>query len=162
MSSKDCQFRSLQQRVCSACLGGFLLVVTVGQLVTVPALGQTDQPAAEPPAATGLSLKVAEIATGLDYDPVSKAPVDTVTTFAAGVEKVICFTRIEGAETPTQITHAWYHEGQMKAQVKLQVRSPNWRTYSSKRMLPTWTGQWEVKVLDTSGTILATAAFTIE
>lgn len=162
MSNENYQFRCWQQRIWSACLGGFLLAVITGQLLTVPALGQTNQSAAEPPVATGLSLKVAEMATGHDYDPVRKAPVDTTTAFAASVEKVICFTRIEGAESPTQITHAWYHEGQMKAQVKLQVGSPNWRTYSSKRMLPTWTGQWEVKVLDTSGTILATAAFTVQ
>jgi hypothetical protein len=138
-----------------------LLVVALVQLDAMPALAQADTTAVAP-SKTASQLEVAEIATGLAYDLVRKAPVDTASVFTADVEKVICYTRIKGAESPTQITHVWYHEGQIKAQVKLDIGSANWRTYSSKRLLPAWTGPWEVKVLDDSGTVLATAAFTIQ
>jgi hypothetical protein len=139
-----------------------LMVVALAHLAVTPVLAQKDESEVVPSSAATPQLQVAEIATGLDYDPIHKAPVDTASVFAADVEKVICFTRIEGAASPTQITHVWYHEGQIKAQVKLNIGSPNWRTYSSKRLLPTWTGQWEVKVLDGTGTVLATAAFTVQ
>ena len=59
------------------------------------------------------------------------------------------------------MTHAWYHEGETRARVDLPVGSLSWRTWSSKRILPSWTGRWEVKVLDAEGTVLGAAAFEI-
>jgi hypothetical protein len=43
----------------------------------------------------------------------------------------------------------------------LPVRSIAWRTYSEKKILPQWTGNWEVKVVDTTGATLTSVAFTI-
>jgi hypothetical protein len=84
------------------------------------------------------------------------------TVFPADVERVCCFTQILGAPKPTTITHVWYHEGKTMAKVNLPVRAATWRTYSSKKIWPTWTGTWEVKILDENGAVLATAEFVIE
>ncbi len=138
----------------------FLLALLAVFLGAVCTLAQQETPA-EPAPAAATDLAVAEIALGHDYDTVRKAVIDTASVFAADVGKVVCYTRITGATSPTRIQHVWYHEGQSKAQVELAVGSPNWRTYSSKRLLPSWTGQWEVKVLDENSTVLATAAFTV-
>lgn len=81
--------------------------------------------------------------------------------FPAATEKVFCLTRIRGLEAPGTVTHAWYHEGRTLARVDLPVGSADWRTWSSKRLLPSWTGHWEVKVLDASGKVLATAGFDV-
>ena len=63
---------------------------------------------------------------------------------------------------PTTVTHAWYHEGKTMARVDLTVGSENWRTWSSKSYLPSWTGSWEVKVLDTDGMVLGAAEFEVK
>lgn len=106
-------------------------------------------------------LQVAQLVLAHGYDPIARAPVDSASAFVAEVGKVYCFTRIIGAPGATQITHAWYHEGETKAKVKLAVGSANWRTYSYKTILPSWTGRWEVKILDASGAVLATRSFTV-
>jgi hypothetical protein len=41
------------------------------------------------------------------------------------------------------------------------VKSVAWRTFSQKKILPQWTGNWEVKVVDSSGATLGSVAFTV-
>ncbi len=75
-------------------------------------------------------------------------PVDRESSFPADFGKLFCFTRIVGAETDTMITHVWYYQDQEMARIELPIKSSDWRTYSSKRFLPQWAGQWHVVVLD--------------
>ncbi len=79
---------------------------------------------------------------------VDQMPVDRQVVFPADYGKLFCFTRITGADKETVVTHVWYYQGQEMARVRLQVRSSDWRTYSSKRFLPQWSGQWRVAILD--------------
>ncbi len=81
--------------------------------------------------------------------------------FSAEEGRVFCLTRIQNLEAPAAVTHVWYHEGKTMARVELTVGSADWRTWSSKRILPAWTGNWEVKVLDANGMVLASAGFTV-
>ncbi len=89
-----------------------------------------------------LRVEDATITTGI----VEQMPVDQVERFPADYGKLYCFTRILGAEAETEVTHVWYYQGDELARVTLPVRSSNWRTYSSKRFLPQWAGQWQVKI----------------
>lgn len=98
---------------------------------------------------------------GTDVDRETRRIVDQADAFGPDVERVFCLTRVRGLGGDTTVTHAWYHEGETKARVDLPVRAAHWRTWSSKRILPTWTGAWEVKVLDADGTVLASASFEI-
>ena len=140
-----------------------LMVLTLILLLPRQGAAQTTGETAAQPEVTPLeTLQVAEIVLAKSYDSVIKAPVDTASTFTVDVGKVICYTRITGAEDSREIIHVWYHEGKTMAKVKLPIGSPNWRTYSSKNLLPSWTGKWEVKVLDESDTVLATVGFTIQ
>ncbi len=107
-------------------------------------------------------LSAAAMVFSHDYDPARRAPVDTISTFASDVGRVVCFTRVLGAAEPTHVTHVWYHEGRTMAKVELKIGSPDYRTYSSKNILPAWTGQWEVKVLDAAGTVVEAATFRVE
>jgi hypothetical protein len=129
-------------------------------VLAAPAVAQTDEPAEE--ATPAPSLEIQGMVFARDYDPAAKTPVESADTFPADVGRVICFTRVIGAAEPTTITHAWYHEGNTMAKVDLDVGSASWRTYSSKNVLPSWTGSWEVRVLDASGVVLASKSFTIE
>ncbi len=111
-------------------------------------------------AAEADSVRV-DLVFGTDVDRETRAVVGAAESFAPDVERVFCLTRVEGLAIDTTITHAWYHEGVTRARVDLPVHSANWRTWSSKLILPGWTGVWEVKVLDSAGTVLASASFEI-
>jgi hypothetical protein len=103
-----------------------------------------------------------DIAFGTDIDRESRELVGETAVFAAGIEKITCLTRLKGLEAPTSVTHVWYRDGKTMARVDLNVASSNWRTWSSKRLLPDWTGHWEVKVLDSDGRILGSAGFDVQ
>lgn len=92
---------------------------------------------------------------------VKRAPIDSLNTVPVDVDKLYCFTRITGATEDTWITHVWYCEDKELARVRLPVNSLNWRTWSSKRVLPQWKGAWRVEVLDNEGQTLLIIPFSI-
>ena len=102
------------------------------------------------------------ISFGTDIDRESRELVGETTDFAAGIERITCLTLIKGLEAPNSVTHVWYRDGKTMARVDLNVASTNWRTWSSKRLLPSWTGHWEVKVLDSDGRVLGSADFQVK
>jgi Protein of unknown function (DUF2914) len=104
-----------------------------------------------------------EISEGVVTTGISdRAPVDQVTTQSHDVGQLYCFTHVVGAPADSSITHVWYWGDKEMARVELPVRSNNWRTWSSKRLLPEWTGAWHVDVLDAEGNKLTTISFTID
>ncbi len=140
----------------------FIRILAVAAVLTasfapVSAVGQADAPVAP-----AIELAVAEIGVGTGFDRDTRSLVGEGETFPAGTATVFCRSRIVGAAEPTTVTHVWYHEDKTIARVELAVGSSNWRTFSSKDMLPAWNGRWEVKVLDAAGTVLDSVAFTIE
>jgi hypothetical protein len=110
----------------------------------------------------GQELSVPDMAFGTGYDYGTRSLLGEAVSFQAGVAAVWCRTRIVGATEPTTVTHVWYRDGKTMARVELRVTSPSFRTVSSKKMMPDWTGRWEVKVLDASGTILRAESFDVE
>jgi hypothetical protein len=118
--------------------------------------------AAQEGAGEGTSLDVAEIGFGTGWNAEDLALTGEARTFPAGTERIYCRTLITGAEEPTTVTHVWYRQGKTMARVELAVGSSRWRTKSSKRLLPEWTGEWEVRVLDAAGTVLGSATFTVQ
>ncbi len=93
---------------------------------------------------------------------VNQMPVDKIESYRADFGKLYCFTRIVGAQGDTEITHIWYFQENELARVTLPVRSSDWRTYSSKRFLPQWAGEWSVVVLDGEQNEIATIPFRLE
>ncbi len=81
--------------------------------------------------------------------------------FPASVGRVYCWNLVEGTEEPTTITHVWYYGKKKKAEVPLNIKYPRTRTWSYKTMLPEWTGQWEVRVIDSQGGLLKKSSFKI-
>ena len=93
---------------------------------------------------------------------VDRMPVGSGDVIPAGTERVFCFTQIDGAQGETEITHNWYYQGVLKASVLLPVRNSKWRTWSSKTLLPEWTGEWMVEVLSKDGTPLESIIFFVQ
>lgn len=115
---------------------------------------QTTSQAATPQ----LAVAQAVITTGVQ----DLQPADSLGSVPADVGTVYCWTRITGAEGDVQIEHVWYHGDQEMARVPLRVAGSNWRTFSSKRIVPEWTGQWRVDVVGPNGNVLDSVGFSVQ
>lgn len=93
---------------------------------------------------------------------VDRMPVGAGDVIPAGTDRVFCFTQIDGIQAAAEITHNWYYQGSLKASVVLPVHANGWRTWSSKSLLPEWTGEWMVEVLSTDGTPLESIIFYVQ
>jgi hypothetical protein len=142
-------------------------LVLLTSLAVLPAWSQdqttptTTAPAAatqEKAAQSALQIQDAVVC----QDVVDRQPVGSGDVFAKESSKVFCFSRVVGATSDTQITHNWYYKGNLKASIQLPVRSSDWRTWSSKTMDPTWTGEWMVEILSEQGTPLESIIFFIQ
>ena len=95
-------------------------------------------------------------ATGVE----NRQPVGAAETFPASVGKVYAWMSVTGAADQA-IQVVWTH-GSHTFNVPLEIGGSPWRTWSSKTILPIWTGEWTVQVLDAQGSSIASATFTIE
>ncbi len=120
------------------------------------ALAQEDTTKAQPV----VEVTVAHIVFGTGIENREATGVDS--SFTSDVGRIFCWTLITGASGETEVSHVWYHNNEEMAKVTLPVRSPRWRTYSSKGILPEWTGAWRVDVVDTSGQVLKSSGFEVK
>ncbi len=104
-----------------------------------------------------LEVTESSITTGLN----NRVPIDEIQSSSAEVGKLYCFTRLADAAGETSIFHVWYRNDVEMARVELTVRSSDWRTWSSKRLVPEWTGEWRVDVLAQEGTLLKSLPFSL-
>lgn len=132
------------------------ILTLLAAALALPAGAQTGEEAAPAPPP---SLSVARAVACLEVRDREPQSVDTV--FSNRTEQVICFTQIEGASEETRIEHVWIHEGEERARVSLPVRSASWRTYSTKKLLPEWTGAWKVEIRDGAGSVLKSVEFRV-
>lgn len=90
-----------------------------------------------------------------------REPMGVDSTFTADVGAVYFYTVFEGDFNEMTVDHVWMYEGEEIARVPLTVQGPRWRTWSSKEILPDWTGSWTVKVVGADGTEHASVDFTV-
>jgi hypothetical protein len=125
---------------------------------TTPAPAEGETQAAQPAAEPAIQIEDAVVC----QDVVDRAPVGSGDVITKESERVYCFTRVVGATGDTKITHNWYYKGALKASVVLNVRSSNWRTWSSKTMKPEWVGEWMVEILSEDGAPLESIIFFVQ
>lgn len=111
------------------------------------------------PGAVRAQLSVEESAIALDV--IDRMPVGSDSTFVASVGRVFCWTRVAGAEGEVAIHHVWFHGDQEMADTELRIGGSPWRTWSSKAIVPEWTGAWRVEVRDSAGNVIETIRFTV-
>jgi hypothetical protein len=109
------------------------------------------------PAAGASSLKVSDAV--ICKDVKDRTPVEPGDSFPSDAGKLFCFTRILGAQGETKVSHVWFFNGKQISLVNLKVGSPNWRTWSSKEILPEWAGDWKVEIRDAAGEVIHTLEF---
>ncbi len=127
-------------------------------LLLIPVLAGAVVPAAA--AETDSSVAVERSA--MARKVVDREPVDVGTKFPADIGQLSCFTRLVGTQGQEFIYHVWLHGGEERARVELAVRGPAWRTWSTKRIQPSWTGHWAVEIQDADGNVLKSLPFTVE
>jgi hypothetical protein len=104
-----------------------------------------------------LVLEEVHIGTGVE----NREPIGVGTVFPDDLGKIYCFTKIGGAEGMTDVYHVWYFGDNEMARVKLPVKSPSWRTWSSKTLIKGF-GKGHVEIVTESGDILGKAEFEIK
>lgn len=92
---------------------------------------------------------------------VNREPIDSANVFPPSVGVLYYFTEIEGASSPTEISHVWYFNGRKMAEVPLVVEATHWRTWSRKRILESWIGPWRVDAVDPAGEVLSSQTFDV-
>lgn len=123
-----------------------LLVVLVLSLSSLNLFAQTSD-----------FIKRAIVTSAID----SREPVDNLDS-VAGLNKVYFFTEVTNSAN-TMITHRWFLNGKLEAEVVLKIGSDRWRTYSSKNLVfPHHTGQWQVEAVDQNNKVIGYAIFTAE
>ncbi|MDH4157013.1 MAG: DUF2914 domain-containing protein [candidate division Zixibacteria bacterium] len=117
---------------------------------------ETPAPEEQQPPAQALTVE-AVVCSGVE----ERMPIDTLTEFNVDAGQVFVWMRITGAADSTSVTVRWSHGETVMAEVELPVKSPSWRTWSSKNVLPSWAGNWDVKILDSEGDILKALSFNV-
>jgi hypothetical protein len=139
--------------------------------------GETPDAASEPPAPeheppaprevepvvspSGLHVIRAYVCKGIE----ESEPTEAGRSFIAagdGVWRLCCFSEIGGVAGSDAIVHVWYWGDREMARVELPVRAPRWRTWSNKRILDEWRGEWHVDIADSEGTVLRRLEFSVE
>jgi hypothetical protein len=116
----------------------------------------TPTPATE--AVDGLTVLEAVACTSVE----NRAPVGAAEKFPANVGRLYLFIKLTvNGNSESSVKHIWKHNGKDLATVTLPVRGPQWRTYSSKTIDPSQTGDWTVDILNGTS-VVKTVAFKIE
>ncbi len=134
---------------------GVFRILSVASLLAAPGLvsGQMEE------MEKSSDVKISRAAICMQVEEREPAEIDTV--FRPDVGQLYAFTQVEGIPGPTRITHVWYHGDQEMFRKDLQIGNNGWRTWTSKKILPSWTGPWKVAILDQDGAPLKTLEFTI-
>ena len=72
------------------------------------------------------------------------------TSFTTENDRIYCLSGIQNRRDDTKLYHKWYHQGDLKSKVLLDVgKSFNWRTWSYINVYENRVGEWLLVVEDT-------------
>ncbi len=89
---------------------------------------------------------------------VEREPKESVSELGNDQRHIYYFTELKGMSGQTA-THRWIYKDQTMAEVKFNVGAPRWRVWSSKTLMPEWTGTWTVSVLNELGQEIFSESF---
>jgi len=90
-----------------------------------------------------------------------REPVDSITSLESDQSRVYYFTELVGING-RRVTHRWEYQGEVVAEVPIEIGAARWRAYSSKNLLASQLGEWTVSVVDESGHVVHTNSFVYE
>lgn len=89
----------------------------------------------------------------------NREPVIMVDSISADSYNAISFfTELTGMTGET-VTHQWMFDDKVMFEKSFEIGGDRWRIWTSKTLLPDWTGTWTVKVLNEDGSVLERKSF---
>jgi hypothetical protein len=110
---------------------------------------------------SGLHVVRAYVCKGIEQSEPTEAGKSFVPE-ADGYLRLCCFSEVGGADATDQIFHVWYWGDREMARVSLAVKGSRWRTWSTKKIVDEWRGEWRVDVTDADGFVLSSLEFSVE
>jgi len=127
-----------------------LSILLIGVFSLLSLAQETTQP-------TAPVIKVDEMAVCTSVE--DRQPVGTDTSFMKTIGQLYCFVKVSGESDSTSVFHTWFYEDKDMAKVELSVKGKTWRTWSSKKIVEDWVGNWKVELSSTTGDVLKTLEF---
>ena len=121
-----------------------------------PPLGQGEKLAAQQKPNLP-AIQKAAICEGVE----NRAPRGIRQIYPSTIGMLYCFTKLTEIPSEGTIYHIWYHGNKEVAKVELSISPPQWRTYSSKIIVPSWKGSWRVEIVY-GNYVLKTLTFAIQ
>jgi len=82
-----------------------------------------------------------------------------VTSISAdSYDSISFFTELNDL-TGRTVTHQWKYNDKVMFEKSFEVGGERWRVWTSKTLIPSWTGTWTVNVLDDDRTTLESKSF---
>ncbi len=95
-------------------------------------------------------IKVLNISFGTDV--IDRKLEGKSSSFSTESDRIYCLSGIQNRRDDTKLYHKWYHEGDLKSKVLLDVgKSFNWRTWSYINVYENRVGEWLLVIEDTLG-----------
>jgi len=89
----------------------------------------------------------------------NREPVIMVDSISAdSYNSISFFTELNGMTGET-VTHQWMFDDKVMFEKSFEVGGDRWRVWTSKTLLPDWTGTWTVEVLNEDGSVLERKTF---
>ena len=89
----------------------------------------------------------------------NREPVIMVDSINSGsYTSISFFTELNDMSGKTA-THQWTYNDKVMFEKTFEVRAERWRVWTSKTLIPAWTGTWTVNVLDDDRTLLSSKTF---
>ena len=140
-------------------LAGFLAIGLFTAAVHAQDNGETTDSAPTDPTTAMENASSEHVArTVFTSEVQNREPTDTITSLSNDHNRIYFFSELTGLGGQI-VTHRWEYQGKSMAEIKFNVGGPRWRVWSSKTLLPQWTGEWRVSIIDGSGNKIAEETF---
>jgi len=88
-----------------------------------------------------------------------REPVIMVDSINSGSYKSISFFSEINDMTGQTVTHQWIYNDKVMFEKTFEIKADRWRIWTSKTLIPSWTGTWTVKVLDDQRATMTSKTF---
>lgn len=124
--------------------------------------GQNQTAVSPPPGATTAAINLRVLQASICSEIKNRMPAGVDTSFPSSVQRVYVWSQIEAKQIPSKIRHLYYFKGKKVSDVTLEVRSPNWRTWSYKDISNNrYRGEWRVDIASAGGKVLRRLYFEV-
>ena len=135
----------------------FLTISGLYPLLLTPALPQQVLP---PPNSSDLK-KLTLVKAVMCEEIQEFEPINEAIAFSISLGQVYCYSLFDPVPEKTDIYHIWYFQDRLTAKIKLTLKPPRWKSYSTIQLREADKGAWRVEITDSKGQRLKVLRFSI-